>query len=630
MAGRYPGELFVRVVGDERAAMALMPAARLVMGKALEAAAANNLGTYVLRQRLQDGSVVVAEKIGDLNRVTVTVGGEREERKVEPGGGFILMPRWGTTPSVPASGTFVDPSGEQPNAWLEFEGGARVTRYYDRWDGVVENIRGARFEPFGTPDLYPDGLRYYGNVDWKNGKDWQLSFYGYYSRYWRDVVISDTAAQYVFAQGEILFARDQYIALLDTPVPEWDGWRINSACMRENSGNGQVELVIAFTDYRNDRPTTGQSMFVAFELLLNDAAAPKGDWRVVIGSHYTLGLTPGKVNPIQPSDANGFTDSASPWFFNASGTAAVRTINSEPTTVGSAVSTVTQTVSIGLNDVQHSAEPQPNLVGNYSNNLDAFALLEPTRSVVASDFVGDERVDLWLNFKVSQGLYFNGPFYGTLQLLITLELPSGGEIVLVDRNFAQGADVLSYYQPAYMDLRHDMYAGWHVLGENGTHWIESFAYMAGNMQYGLRELIDWIPDSGVGQPFAGLDTRVNENSGGIVYSSRYTGAASAGWGPRNREDQGVLWQRHPRSAIAAFAATSAVATNMRSRSGLYDFFNFRWTGGWNFCKGRYCVSMPGAYGTPLNYVTGGNMAELLGITAEDPYFWPLTALPKAI
>lgn len=629
MAGRYPGELFVRVAGDERAARALLPAARLVMGEALEAASAAGLGTYTLRRRLQDGSVIVAEKIGDLKRVTITAGSETSEINVEPGGGFILWPRWDYTDNQPASGTMVDPAKEQPNGWLEFAGRAKVTRYFERWD-VVDDIKGARYEPFGTPELYPNGLCFYGNVDWKDGKDWQLSFYGYHSRYYRDVVIPDELAQYVFAQGQVLFARDQYVQQLNEP-PEWDGWRINSACMRVNSASGDTELVVAFTDYLTDRATTAQSMFVAFRLLLNDGAPPKGDWRVVVGSHYTLGLTPGTVNPVQPSSANNFVYADSPWFFNASGTAAIRTVNSEPTDAGgSSVNTVTQLVDIDATSIEHTIELQPYLIGNYINTDANFALVAPTRSIVASDFVGDERVDLYLNFKVSQGAYFSGPFAGTLQVNVTLELPSGGEIVLMDRSFAAGADKLSYYQPCYMDLRHDLYAGWHVIGENGAHWIEPFAYMAGNVQVGLRELIGWDPGSGTGQPFLGLDTRVDEISGGIVYTNAYTGASSPGWGPTNRGQGGILWRRHARQALQYFGVTTAVVSSMQARSGMYDFAFFPWIGGWNFNKGRYCVSMPGPYGKSLNYVTGGNMAELLGITADEPRFWPLTALPKAI
>ena len=71
MAGRYAGELFVRVVGDRDAAPAYLPAARALMGEVLEQAGFNQLGTHSLRQQLKDGTVLVAEKIGEINRVTI-------------------------------------------------------------------------------------------------------------------------------------------------------------------------------------------------------------------------------------------------------------------------------------------------------------------------------------------------------------------------------------------------------------------------------------------------------------------------------------------------------------------------------------------------------------------------------
>ncbi len=71
MAGRYVGEMFVRVAGDRDAAPAYLPVARAVMGEALEQALFNGLGVHKVERRLLDGTRVVAEKIGDLNRVTI-------------------------------------------------------------------------------------------------------------------------------------------------------------------------------------------------------------------------------------------------------------------------------------------------------------------------------------------------------------------------------------------------------------------------------------------------------------------------------------------------------------------------------------------------------------------------------
>ncbi len=71
MAERYVRELVVRVEGDRDAAPAYLPAARTLMGMVLEQASVNDLGTHKLVRHLRDGTVLVAEKIGEINRVTI-------------------------------------------------------------------------------------------------------------------------------------------------------------------------------------------------------------------------------------------------------------------------------------------------------------------------------------------------------------------------------------------------------------------------------------------------------------------------------------------------------------------------------------------------------------------------------
>ena len=84
MTGRYAGELFVRVDGDRDAAPAYLPAAKTLMGMVLEQASFNNLGTHKLTRELRDGTVLVAEKIDGINRVTIAPppppGGKRPVR----------------------------------------------------------------------------------------------------------------------------------------------------------------------------------------------------------------------------------------------------------------------------------------------------------------------------------------------------------------------------------------------------------------------------------------------------------------------------------------------------------------------------------------------------------------------
>lgn len=628
MAGRYPGELFVRVVGDERAAQALMPAARLVMGEALEAAALGGTNTYTMRRKLQDGSIVVAEKIGDLNRVTITPATTpAPPTGTEPGGGFILWPRWNVIPGQASfRGDQVDPDGEQPQAWLEFVGNSKITRYFERWD-VVDDIVGARFERFGVPDLYPEGLRYYGCTDWKDGDDLSVSYYNFVSRYLADATFGDGLARWVFSQGQVLFDRIAYVAGETETPPDYLNWRISSACFRR-SAQGETQLLVTCSDNLTNRPTTAQTAFVTYRVVRNESDPEKGNWRIVQGSHTLLGMTPGKVNPEQPSNANDFGYSISPWFFNSAGSAATRTVSSEPTsTGGSLMNTVTENVVITDAGIEYTAEQAAFMEANYENGPSSYQLLAPARGLVATDYAGTERKEAYINLRQSSGTWF---FAGAqLNVEIVLEF-DGGEIPLLVRRLDGSADVQDYHQLAYMDLRHNLFSGWRVQGTNGVHTIQPFAYMAGRMVYGLEEEVQWSPSSGVAPPFPGLDTRANPgNVDGLVYGAYWTGASGQGWGPR-LPNTGYSWRRHPRQALGAFTATAAIVTLMQARHGCMDFAGFYWPGGWNFNKGRYCVSMPGAYGTAMNYLTGGNMGELLGITAEDQRFWPLAVLPKAI
>ena len=76
---RYEGELFVRYEGNREAGRRYLPEARKVLGYVLQDAEVNSLGVHKMRHVLSDGTVIVAEKIGDLKRVTI-------EPPFQPGG----------------------------------------------------------------------------------------------------------------------------------------------------------------------------------------------------------------------------------------------------------------------------------------------------------------------------------------------------------------------------------------------------------------------------------------------------------------------------------------------------------------------------------------------------------------
>ncbi|ASE52199.1 hypothetical protein [Stenotrophomonas maltophilia] len=630
--GRHTGWTPIVVVGDRAAASLHMPAGRKLLGFVTQEAARNGLGIASARQEADDGTLIVAEKIGELTRLTIiTPEPEPPLEPLEPMGGFILWPRWNVHTGDPADrGSQVDPTGENPSAWLEFSGRRLITRYWKRWD-VVDSITGARYESYNQPDRYPAGLHFFGNVDWKDGRDLALSFYGYGVRYLRDLTLIDDGARWIFQQGQILFDRIAYRdAMVDTP-PDYLSWRLTSGCLRRGA-DGHHELVVTFTHYVINQPTTAQSAFVVFRVTRSEGTPEKGDWEVVQGSHRLLGMTPGRINPQDESSANGFNDAALPWFFNADGTKAIRTVSSEPTTVFGLVNTMTQEVEISGVGIDHRLSRADYLIGDYTNALGAFALVAPTRGLVASDYAGSERRDAFLALRLSQGQVATEAtgYRGTLRVLVVLEF-DGGELPLIDRDFSVGNDRQDYHLLAYMDLRHNLYSGWRIQGVNGVHSIQPFAYMGGRLLYGEIEAVDWDPASGLPAPFLGLDTRAPGGVvDGLVFGNYWTGASGSGWGPRDGTQHGVIWRKHPREGLVFFSAAASLRTAMVQRQGVTDFLGFDWSGGWNYCKGRYCVSIPGPYTGTLNYLTGYELGAVTGVIADDRRFYPLTSLPKPI
>ena len=161
MAGRYAGVLFVRVVGDRDAAPAYLPAARLLMGEVLEQAGFNQMGTHLLRQQMKDGTVLVAEKIGDLNRVTIAP---------PPPGGAKRPVR--TFEDLLVGGDYLGASAEQPaiilspgeNGWSAAFASSDAPGYYEgagTYRDVFFNLEDAAPHTpcFGnTYDMNPAGV----------------------------------------------------------------------------------------------------------------------------------------------------------------------------------------------------------------------------------------------------------------------------------------------------------------------------------------------------------------------------------------------------------------------------------------------------------------------------------------
>lgn len=71
---RYTDWTHTRVVGDRDAAAPYVPYARKLLGFVMDEAQRNGLGTHKVERTLEDGTHVIAEKHGDIPRVTIVPG----------------------------------------------------------------------------------------------------------------------------------------------------------------------------------------------------------------------------------------------------------------------------------------------------------------------------------------------------------------------------------------------------------------------------------------------------------------------------------------------------------------------------------------------------------------------------
>lgn len=620
---RYSEWTPIHLVGDREIAALHVPDARKLLGFVVDEAKRNGLGVASIRRELDDGTVLLAEKVGELPRVTIIAGmGPPEPEPLSPRGGFILWPHWGHQPTDPwgSRGISADPEGTYPQAWLEFFGGSKITHYKRRWD-VADQIVGARFATYDTPDLYPYGMLCTGNIEWKDGKDFSLSWYGYYSRYFRDYDDHLSRYQFVMNQGQVLLHTFFYIDEMPAP-PDYLTWPIAGACLREVAG--RRELVVMHVDTAATRVTE----VVVYEVNLNQGTQEKADWK--LGDFRSLGSIPALGTPAE------FLDAQVPWFFNASGTRAVRVVNwmDVPATgpyYGTA--TVQQNVEIAGSGISHTTTPIDRLYGDFAvlsagGLPSGFRLASQPSLPVIADFRGEDLVVARIVWKEAtlNGLSPESTYGGDVDFVVVLEL-DGEEFPLIERRVSRSRSMQDYHLVAHADLRHSLIAGWRVQGLNGTHTVQAFAYLGGKWVYGEEVpaplLADWLPG-----PVT--DTRDFDTAQGnaLLFNTWFTGAR---YTPDALGEAGIAYGASPRTFANDMMMPALMTTALRNNYAIGDLLNFAAAGSWCYTNGRYCLSMPGPnHSPPLNYLTGGSLPELLGIVADVPRFWPISVLAKPL
>lgn len=620
-ASRYENWHHLHIEGDKAAAQALVPLGRKVLGYVAQQAEFNGLMTHKAVHQVEGGEIV-AEVIGGIPRVTIRVlPPEGEVLPRESRGGFIIWPHWGHVEGEPfgSLGTSPDPDNEYPQAWLEFFGRRKITHYRERWD-VVDDIVGSTYQTYTTPDLYPEGMRYYGNVEWKSDEV-ALTWYGCYSRYFRDFEDIPDRYQFVMTQGQLVLWAQEYAASLPEVAPDWMYWPITSACHRQTSSGR--ELVVVHTDIQDTKVST----VAAYDLNINIGTQKKGDW--IVTGFRELGVVPAKGPPAR------FYDARVAFFFSADGRSAVRIIDwPDVPTSGDyyGTETIVQTLLVDDNSISLGESAVPRLFGDYtvdgpSGSSSGYHLTYSPDLPVMADYRNGELVTARVVWKQSTlaGLSPSSVYQGTVDFVVVLAI-GDNEVPLIERRNSAAGSTQDYHLPCFIDLRHNIVAGWRVRGTNGVHTAQAYAWLNGTIRYGdeIEAAIAaaWLPGSVT-------DTRATdvELGAGLLFGVNFW---SSTFTPDMLGEAGVAYGASPRTFFAD-VSKMALMVQCTRLYGIFDSINFAAAGSWCYNDGAYCLSMPGPnWVGPLNYITGGNLSDYLGTIEPDTRYWPITTLPKPL
>lgn len=164
-AERYTDWTGIRVVGNRAAAAQYVPFARKLLGYVMQDAAHNSLGVNAMRRELADGTVVIAEKIGAIPRITIIPGPDGGAmRPVKLFSDFVIWP------SGDAENDAVYPviAQQHDEGWRSY--------FYKQssagYDEVAADARGTYKEVF--PDAIPAGGF---SWTWRNDRGECLNIY---------------------------------------------------------------------------------------------------------------------------------------------------------------------------------------------------------------------------------------------------------------------------------------------------------------------------------------------------------------------------------------------------------------------------------------------------------------------
>lgn len=312
----HTGWTHKRTTGDPDEVARWVPVARKVLGFAIQQAQFNGLLTYKVEKRLENGVLLIGELIGGLPRYTIEVPPRPQQpRRPRILDDFVVWAR-----DADHLGGIDE---EFPQQILRLQDGSWKTFFYSASTEGHEDFPRSK----GTYiEMFPDGVRYAGNVDWESAKGEIISWYGPSARYWPDAWVQprqqlgkivcmlgakllDTE-QYALDSEEQTHGPDRYItgaALKNTEDGDWL-YTVQSEALNTTLPAGPHRMddmpVVGCPYSRQDN--VGGIYRYALVRELDEAGVPR--YRVVANSREQL------------ADLEG--NHAEPWFFNQSCTVA--------------------------------------------------------------------------------------------------------------------------------------------------------------------------------------------------------------------------------------------------------------------------------------------------------------------
>ncbi|WP_202841955.1 hypothetical protein [Luteimonas saliphila] len=210
MTARYIDWTHIRVNGDRQAAAPYVADGRKLLGEVMEEAARNELGVLAMHRELEDGTIITAEKHGEIPRITITPA--PPVPTIPPPvvrDDFVV---WARTTALPAGIDADRPQQILRPAWTTFFN-----------DSGVDGFEAFPGEKGTYGGMFPQGLLLAGNIDWvRPSTGERLSWYGPSSRYWYDDWRLPRAQYgvHVFHLGQVLLDVEAYANELDEPFVE--------------------------------------------------------------------------------------------------------------------------------------------------------------------------------------------------------------------------------------------------------------------------------------------------------------------------------------------------------------------------------------------------------------------------